>query len=80
MQRKLDINPMPDKKGSERVTNFEALKQIPCSSFANMVFDVVKNKCDTLKDFEDFLNMDIKPDLEPVLKEALQNIQCFSTD
>lgn len=55
--------------------NFEALKQMPQSSFANMVFDVVKNQCETLEDFEVFLNREIRPDLEPVVKEALKKIQ-----
>lgn len=55
--------------------NFEALKQMPQSSFANMVFDVVKNQCETLEDFEGFLNREIRPDLEPVVKEALKKIQ-----
>ena len=55
--------------------NFEALKQMPQSSFANMVFDVVKNQCETLEDFEVFLNREIRPDLEPVVKDALKKIQ-----
>lgn len=60
--------------------NFEALKQMPQSSFANMVFDVVKNQCEALEDFEDFLNREIRPDLEPVVKEALKKLQCSSMD
>lgn len=55
--------------------NFEVLRQMPQSSFANMVFDVVKNQCETLEDFEVFLNREIRPDLEPVVKEALKKIQ-----
>ncbi len=62
------------------MTNLEALKQMPDNSFANMVFDVVKNRCETLEDFENFLNMEIRSDLEPALKEALRNLQCSSTD
>lgn len=62
------------------MTNLEALKKMPGNSFANMVFDVVKNRCETLEDFENFLNMEIKADLEPALKEALRNLQCSSTD
>lgn len=57
------------------MTNLEALKQMPGSSFANMVFDVVKNRCETLEDFENFLNMEIRSDLEPALKEALENLR-----
>lgn len=62
------------------MTNLEALKQMPVNSFANMVFDLVKKRCQTLEDFENFLNREIKPDLEPALKEALRNSQCSSTD
>lgn len=62
------------------MTNFEAIKQLPEKSFSNMVFNVVKNKCKTLEEFEEFLQAEIKPDLEPVLKEALQNLQCSSTN
>lgn len=62
------------------MTNYDVLKQMPQSSFANMIFAVVKNECETLNDFEDFLRTEIKPELEPTLKEALQNLQCSSTD
>ncbi len=55
--------------------NFEVLRQMPQASFANMIFDVVKNRCETLEDFEDFLDSEIKPDLEVELKEALKKIQ-----
>lgn len=56
--------------------NFEVLRQMPQASFANMIFDVVKNRCETLEDFEHFLDSEIKPDLEVELKEALKKIQC----
>ncbi len=62
------------------MTNLDVLKQMSNNSFANMVFNVVKNKCETLEDFENFLNMKIRSDLEPVVKEALRNSQCSSTD
>ena len=55
--------------------NFEVLRQMPQASFTNMIFDVVKNRCGTLEDFEDFLDSEIKPDLEVELKEALKKIQ-----
>lgn len=55
--------------------NFEVLRQMPQACFANMIFDVVKNRCETLEDFEDFLDSEIKPDLEVELKEALKKIQ-----
>ncbi len=58
------------------MTNFEALKQMPINSFANMIFHVVNNDCETLEDFENFLNREISPDLEPTVKEALKNLQC----
>lgn len=61
------------------MTNFEAIKELPEKVFSNMVFNVVKNDCETLKDFEDFLQKEIKSELEPTLKEALQKIQCSST-
>lgn len=48
---------------------------MPQASFANMIFDVVKNRCETLEDFEHFLDSEIKPDLEVELKEALKKIQ-----
>ena len=41
--------------------NFEVLRQMPQASFTNMIFDVVKNRCETLVDFEDFLDSEIKP-------------------
>ena len=62
------------------MTNFEALKQMPINSFANMVFHVVNNDCGTLEDFENFLNREISPDLEPTVKEALKNLQCSNMD
>ncbi len=55
--------------------NFEVLRQMPQACFANMIFDVVKNRCETPGDFEDFLDSEIKPDLEVELKEALKKIQ-----
>ncbi len=57
------------------MTNYDVLKQMPQSSFANMVFDVVKNECETLSDFEKFLQTEIKAELEPTLKEALQELK-----
>ena len=55
--------------------NFEVLRQMPQGWFANMIFHVVNNDCETLEDFEDFLDSEIKPDLEVELKEALKKIQ-----
>ena len=55
--------------------NFEVLRQMPQACFANMIFHVVNNDCETLEDFEDFLDSEIKPDLEVELKEALKKIQ-----
>lgn len=62
------------------MTNFEALKQMPINNFANMVFHVANKDCGTLEDFEEFLNKEISPDLEPTVKEALKNLQCSSMD
>ena len=58
------------------MNNFDALKQMPLKPFANMAFDVARNKCETLEDFEKFLESEVPEDLKPVLKGALQNMQC----
>lgn len=55
--------------------NFEVLRQMPQASFANMIFHVVNNDCETLEDFENFLNKEINPELESTVKEALKNLQ-----
>lgn len=55
--------------------NFEVLRQMPQASFANMIFHVVNNDCETLEDFEIFLNKEINPELESTVKEALKKIQ-----
>lgn len=39
--------------------HFEILKQLPQKEFANMVFSVARNECDSLTDFENFLDRDI---------------------
>ena len=57
------------------MTNFEALKQMPINNFANMVFHVVNNEFKTRGEFEDFLNKEIPANLEPLLKENLENLQ-----
>lgn len=49
------------------MTNFEALKQMPMKSFANLVFSGVKSECNTLADFEEMLERDFPGDLERAL-------------
>lgn len=63
-------------EGESKMNNFDALKQMPLKPFANMAFDVARNKCETLEDFEKFLESEVPEDLKPVLKGALQNMQC----
>ena len=55
--------------------NFDALKQMPIRSFANMVFNVVKRECQTEEDFVAFLEKEIPTELEGTAKEALQKLQ-----
>lgn len=62
------------------MNNFDALKQMPLEPFANMVFDVARNRCETLTDFEKFLEREVPGDLKPTLKRALQNLQCPVVD
>ena len=59
--------------------NFEVLRQMPQASFANMIFHVANNDCETLEDFENFLNKEINPELESTVKEALKKIQCSNS-
>lgn len=58
------------------MNHFDALKQMPLKAFANMAFDVARNKCETLADFEQFLDTDVPKELEDTVKGALQNMQC----
>lgn len=58
--------------------NFEALQQMPLKSFAGIIFTAIKEQCETEKDFETFLEKEIPAELEGVMKEALQNVQCSS--
>lgn len=58
------------------MNNFEALKQMPLKSFANMVFHAVKRDCRSLEEFEVFLEKEVPETLEGTLKEALQKMQC----
>ncbi len=57
------------------MNNFEALKQMPVKSFANIVFHTAKNDCRSLEEFEAFLEKGVPGDLEGTLKEALQKMQ-----
>lgn len=58
--------------------HFEILKQLPQKEFANMVFSVARNECDSLTDFENFLDSDVPKELEDTVKGALQTMQCSS--
>jgi len=51
------------------MTNFEALKQMPMKSFANLVFSGVKSECNTLTDFEEMLRREFPKNLEGALQE-----------
>lgn len=59
------------------MNNYEALKEMPFSSFSNMVFDVVK-ACNTQDEFKQFLEKEIPIDLEGTVEEALQKLQHLS--
>ncbi len=54
--------------------NYDVLKQMPVRSFANMVFHIVKDECESLEDFENFLNKEIKPEFEALTKETLKEV------
>lgn len=43
-----------------------------------MTFDVARNKCETLADFERFLDTDVPKELEDTVKGVLQTMQCPS--
>ena len=62
------------------MTNFDAIKQMPAKDFANMIFHVVKYDCKTEADFEAFLVKEVQPELEDKMKEALQEMQCSSSN
>ena len=62
----------------ERMKNFEILKQMPQKEFANMVFRVTRNECNSLTDFEEFLDRNVPKELEDTVKGALQTLQCSS--
>lgn len=62
------------------MTNFEALKQMPLKSFANMVFNVARRDCNNLEEFEAFLSQEIPKHLEPTVEKALQEMQRLSRD
>jgi hypothetical protein len=51
------------------MTNFEALKQMPMKSFANLIFNGVKTECETLADFEDMLQREFSGELEGALRQ-----------
>lgn len=57
------------------ITNFEALKQMPVSNFANVIFEVVRRDCRESSDFEAFLKKEVPKELESTLEEALQDLQ-----
>lgn len=58
------------------MTNFEVLKQMPLKNFASMVFDITRLNCETEADFVAILEKKIPIELERVVKEALQVMQC----
>lgn len=61
------------------VTKFEALQQMPLSSFASLVFSIIERDCKTLEDFEAFLKQEIPQHLEESTKRTLyklQELQC----
>lgn len=62
------------------MTNFEALKQMPLKSFANMVFNVARRDCSSLEEFEAFLCQEIPKHLEQTVEKALQEMQRLSRD
>lgn len=62
------------------MTNFEALKQMPLKSFANMVFNVARRDSNSLEEFEAFLSQEIPKHLEQTVEKALQEMQRRSRD
>lgn len=60
--------------------NFEVLKQLPLEIFANSVFDIVKNECKTLEEFESLLKRNYLENADESLKkrglEAFQELKC----
>ena len=51
------------------MTNFEALKQMRVSVFANMVFSCVKNQYKSLSEFEEMLQREFPEDMEGALQK-----------
>ena len=51
------------------MTNFEALKQMPMKSFANLIFSGVKKEYSTLEEFERMLEREFPEELEGALQK-----------
>lgn len=58
------------------MSNHEALKQLPLSNFANLIFDIVKNQCVGLADFEEILKRDFPEDGRGALQKLQNPISC----
>lgn len=63
-----------------RMKNFDVLKQMPLKNYSSMVFNIVTHECKTEVDFEKFLDKEIPEHLEKEMKEALQEMQCSSSN
>lgn len=56
------------------MNNFEAIKQLPIGSFANMVFHIVRNDCENLEDFENLLKKNFSEEGEGALQRLQHSI------
>ena len=66
---------MKKRQGESLRTNFDVIRKLERSTFANLVFDVAKYECQTLDDFENFLSKEITAQNGEALQAILQSMQ-----
>ncbi|MDD3394316.1 MAG: hypothetical protein PHG19_06710 [Anaerotignum sp.] len=55
--------------------NFDVLLKLNQSTFANIVFNVAQYECETLDDFENFLNKEVSEQNKEALQKSLSSLQ-----
>lgn len=62
------------------LTNFDVLLRLNQSTFANLIFNVAKYECETLEDFENFLNKEIAAQNNEALQEIISALQGYEVN
>lgn len=62
------------------LTNFDVLLRLNQSTFANLIFNVAKYECETLEDFENFLNKEITAQNNEALQEIISALQGYEVN